>query len=95
MAYIKGCDRKQISLFPDCIEDLIGQDNPVRLIDSFVDNLDIEKAGFKKSAPSWTGRPPYDPRDLLKLYVYGYFNKIRSSRKLMAECTRNIELFFS
>ena len=73
---------------------MIGQGNPVRVIDAFVDNLDIEKAGFKKSVPSWTGRPPYDPRDLLKLYVYGYFNKIRSSRKLMAECTRNIELFF-
>jgi len=94
MTYIKGYDRKQTTFLPDCIDDLIRQDNPVRVIDAFIDNLDVEKAGFQKSAPSWTGRPPYDPRDLLKLYVYGYFNKIRSSRKLMAECTRNIELFF-
>lgn len=94
MKYIKGQDRRQITFLPDCIEDLIGQDNPVRVIDAFIDNLDIEGAGFQKSVPSWTGRPPYDPRDLLKLYVYGYFNKIRSSRKLMAECGRNIELFY-
>jgi transposase len=94
MKYIKGQDRGQITFLPDCIEDLIGQDNPVRVIDAFIDNLDIEGLGFQKSVPCWTGRPPYDPRDLLKLYVYGYFNKVRSSRKLMAECSRNIELFF-
>jgi transposase len=71
MRYIKGSDRKQITLLPDCIDDLIGQDNPVRVIDAFIDNLDMEKAGFKRSILNETGRPPYDPRDLLKLYVYG------------------------
>jgi transposase len=94
MTYIKGQDRKQIILLPDYIDDLVEQDNPVRVIDAFIDGLDIEEAGFQRSIPNITGRPCYDPRDLLKLYVYGYFNKIRSSRKLMAECSRNIELFF-
>ena len=73
---------------------MLGQNNPIRVIDAFIDNLDIEIARFKKAVPCRTGRLSHDPRDLLKLYVYGYFNKIRSSRKLVAECTRNIELFF-
>ena len=94
MTYIKGQSRKQIILLPDCIDDLIGQDNPVRVIDAFVDSLNIEEAGFQRSKPNITGRPAYDPRDLLKLYVYGYFNKIRSSRRLMMECSRNVELFY-
>ena len=94
MKYISGYNRKQAILLPDCIDDLVGQDNPVRVIDAFIDSLDMDKAGFCRSVPNITGRPSYDPRDLLKLYVYGYFNKIRSSRKLMAECTRNIELFY-
>ena len=81
-------------LLPDCIDDLIGPDNPVRVIDAFIDSLDMKKLGFERPIPNTTGRPCYDPRDLLKLYVYGYFSKIRSSRKLMAECSRNIELFF-
>ena len=94
MRYIEGVDRKQMTLLPDCIEDLVGQDNPVRVIEAFVNNLDLEEADFKRSVPNAIGRPSYDPRDLLKLYVYGYFNRIRSSRKLMTECTRNIELFY-
>jgi len=94
MKYIIGQEREQIMLLPDCIDDLIGQDNPVRVIDAFIDSLNIDELGFQRSIPNITGRPSYNPRDLLKLYVYGYFNKIRSSRKLMAECTRNIELFF-
>ena len=94
MGYIKGADRRQITMLPDCIEDMVGEDNPVRVIDAFVDNLDLKEADFARYVPKDTGRPPYDPRDLLKLYVYGYFNRIRSSRKLMAECTRNIELFY-
>jgi transposase len=94
MKYIIGQEREQIMLLPDCIDDLIRQDNPVRVIDAFIDSLDINELGFQRPTPNITGRPSYDPRDLLKLYVYGYFNKIRSSRKLMAECTRNIELFF-
>lgn len=94
MKYIIGQTREQILLLPDCVDDLIGQDNPVRVIDAFIDSLNIDELGFQRSTPNTTGRPSYNPRDLLKLYVYGYFNKIRSSRKLMSECTRNIELFF-
>lgn len=72
----------------------MGEDNPVRVIDAFVDQLDMEEPGFKRSRPNDTGRPSYDPRDLLKLYIYGYFNRIRSSRKLMQECTRNPEVMY-
>lgn len=94
MDYIKGQSRMQTTMLPDCIDDLIDHDNPVRVIDAFVDGLDMTQAGFAKANLNETGRPPYDPRDLLKLYIYGYFNRIRSSRRLMAECMRNIELFF-
>ena len=94
MKYIKGQDKSQMTLFPDCVEDFIGEDNPVRVIEAFVESLDLSVAGFIRTIPKETGRPSYDPKDLLKLYVYGYFNKIRSSRKLMTECTRNIELFY-
>lgn len=94
MGYIEGQNRQQRMLLPDSIEDLIGEDNPVRVIDAFVDGLDIHKLEFTQSKPADTGRPPYNPKDLLKLYIYGYFNKIRSSRKLMKECHRNIELFY-
>lgn len=94
MNYITGQSRGQITLLPDCIEDLIDSNNPVRVIDTFIDRLNIEACGFNRAEPNSTGRPSYDPRDLLKLYVYGYFNKIRSSRKLMIECSRNIELFY-
>ena len=94
MKYISGISHSQTTFLPECIDDLIAEDNPVRVIDAFVDCLDIETLGFHRYTPSYTGRPGYDPRDLLKLYVYGYFNKFRSSRKLMIECTRNVELFF-
>ena len=94
MGYIEGVGRNAISILPDCIDDYISEDNPVRVIDAFVDNMDIESMHFKRSKPNMNGRPAYDPRDLLKLYIYGYFNKLRSSRKLMKECSRNIELFF-
>lgn len=94
MKYIQGQDRHQISLFPECIEDYIDENNPVRVIDAFVESLNLTEAGFIRTTPKETGRPSYDPRDLLKLYVYGYFNRVRSSRKLMLECTRNIEVFY-
>lgn len=94
MKYVEGQDREQMTLLPDCIEDYIGEDNPVRVIDAFVNGLDLEKLGIKRATLNETGRPPYDPHDLLKLYVYGYFNRIRSSRRLMTECTRNVELFY-
>jgi len=94
MKYITGESRNQIVFLPDCIEDYVGKDNPVRVVDAFVNQLDMDGLGFKRSKPNDTGRPPYDPRDLLKLYIYGYFNKIRSSRKLMQECTRNLEVMY-
>ena len=75
MEYIKGHDRGQKTMLPDCIDDLIGRDNPIRVIDAFVDALDIKAAGFRRPKPNDMGRPSYDPRDLLKLYIYGYFNK--------------------
>ena len=94
MPYIKRASREQIILFPDCIEDYVSEDNPVRVIDAFVDNLCLEALGFTKSIAADTGRPAYNPSDLLKLYLYGYFYRIRSSRKLMTECSRNVELFW-
>ncbi|HOJ11735.1 MAG TPA: IS1182 family transposase [Clostridiales bacterium] len=94
MKYIKGQSGNQMTFVTEYLEDYISEENPVRVIDAFVDSLDLDLAGFIRTVPKETGRPPYDPRDLLKLYVYGYFNKIRSSRKLMTECTRNIELFY-
>lgn len=93
MSYIQGTDRNQITL-PVYLEDMISDDNPVRVIDAFVDMLDMQQLGFERNEPAVTGRPAYDPRDLLKLFIYGYFFAIRSSRKLMRECTRNIELFY-
>lgn len=94
MKYITGESRYQITFLPDCIEDYVGKDNPVRVIDAFVNQIDMDKLGFKRAQPNDTGRSSYDPRDLLKLYIYGYFNKIRSSRKLMQECTRNLDLIY-
>lgn len=93
MRYRTGIDRSQLML-PVYVEDMVGEDNPVRAMDAFVDLLDMKELGFEKEQPASTGRPGYDPRMLLKLYLYGYFFSIRSSRKLMRECTRNIELFF-
>lgn len=94
MKYVEGQDREQMTMLPDCIGDYIGEDNPVRVIDAFVDGLDLAAIDFQRAEPNEMGRPSYDPRDLLKLYVYGYFNRIRSSRRLMAECRRNVELFY-
>ncbi|NLO15232.1 MAG: transposase, partial [Clostridiales bacterium] len=83
MKYIEGQDRDQMLLLPDCIEDYITDDNPIRAIDAFVDGLDLAALGFQRATPRSMGRPAYDPRLLLKLYIYGYFNRIRTSRKLM------------
>ena len=76
MSYIQGTNRSQITL-PICLEDMISDDNPVRVIDAFVDMLDMEQLGFERNEPAVTGRPAYDPRDLLKLFIYGYFFAIR------------------
>ena len=94
MPYIKGEDRNQITLFPEAVDDYITPDNPVRVIEAFVDSLDMKELGFKRTTPNDVGRPAYDPRDLLKLYLYGYLNRIRSSRKLETEAGRNVELMW-
>jgi len=95
--YIKGkIDTKQYNLIPVCYDEMISEDNPVRVLDAFVDSLDMKKLDFKNSdrKNNIAGRPSYNPKDLLKLYLYGYFNGIRSSRKLAKECERNIEVFW-
>jgi transposase len=94
MRYIKGVSRRQKVLFPESLDDYIGEDNPVKFINSFVDSLDLVKLGFKHAEPEQTGRPPYNPADLLKLYIYGYLNRIRSSRGLERETGRNTELMW-
>ena len=94
MAYIKGEDRHQKVLFPDCVEDYVEKDAPVRLFDAFVDSLDMESLGFIRSTPNQLGTPGYDPRDLLKLYLYGYFYQVRSSRRLARECICNVEVMW-
>lgn len=94
MAHIEGADRSQTLLLPEAVDDYVGADNPVRFIDAFVDELDLEKAGFARVNSKATGRPGYHPADLLKLYIYGYLNRIRSSRRLEAETHRNIEIIW-
>ena len=92
--YVGGMDRKQTVLFPETIDEYVGGENPVRFIDAFVDMLDLQEMGFTHAEPGETGRPPYNPADLLKLYIYGYLNQRRSSRKLEAECSRNVEVMW-
>lgn len=94
MSFITGFDRKQTTLFPHAIDELIAPNNPIRFIDTFVDQLNIVEFGFKDVSKNVNGRPPFNPSDLLKLYIYGYMNKIRSSRGLEKECKRNIELMW-
>ena len=92
MAHQSGTDRHQLFFFS--LEDQIGSDHPVRAIDAFVDSLDISGLGFQKAQAKRTGSPPFHPGDLLKLYIYGYLNKVRSSRGLARECARNVELWW-
>ena len=94
MSYIEGESREQRILFPEVLDDYIGEDNVVRFIDAFVDGLEMEELGFDRSAPKESGRPSYDPRDLLKLYIYGYLNRVRTSRMLERDCQRNVELMW-
>jgi len=94
MSYIEGESREQRVLFPEVLDDYISEENLVRFIDAFVDGLEMEELGFDRTAPKETGRPPYDPRDLLKLYIYGYVNRIRTGRTLERECQRNVELMW-
>jgi transposase len=95
MSYVtKEFDRNQLNLIPISFDEMIDENNPVRVIEAFVEMLDMEKMNYNYAIPSKTGRPPYNPKDMLKLYVYGYFNGIRTSRKLERECKRNIELMW-
>ena len=94
MSYVAGADRGQASLLPASLEDYVRADAAVRVIDAFVAGLDVVELGFCRAVPASTGRPPYDPRDLLKLYIYGYFNEVRSSRRLERACGRNVEVMW-
>lgn len=94
MAYIQGEARGQHALFPATLDDLVPVDHVCRVIEAFVGKLDMEELGFVRAEPAETGRPGYDPRDLLKLYLYGYLHQLRSSRRLEAECRRNVEMMW-
>lgn len=94
MAYIAGADRTQAVLLPDVLDDFVGPDHPVRFLDAFVAQLDLRALGFQRAVPAETGRPGYDPGDLLRLYLYGYLHRIRSSRRLDQEAHRNVELMW-
>ena len=94
MRYIKGSDSRQMTMGIWSIEEEVAANSPARFIEVFVDSLDMAALEIKREKPAQTGRPPYAPQDLLKLYLYGYLNGIRSSRKLERECGRNIELFY-
>lgn len=94
MAYIQGINRNQSALLPPSLDEYVDENSIVRIIDVFVDGLDFKEMGFVKAQPACTGRPAYDPKILLKLYIYGYINRIRSSRRLQTECARNVEVMF-
>jgi transposase len=92
--FVEGEDRNQSTLFPECLDDYIAEDNPVRVIDVFVDELDLSHLGFSHVEPKETGRPAYHPSMLLKLYVYAYLNRVQSSRRIEREAQRNVELMW-
>ena len=94
MAHVSGQSRYQATLYPEVLDDVIAADSAVRVIDAFVASLDLAGLGFSKVEAEATGRPPYDPGDLLKLYLYGYSNQMRSSRRLEREARRNVEVFW-
>jgi transposase len=92
--FVEGADRGQSTLLPECLDDWIDENNPVRVIDAFVEALDLAKLGFNGVAPAATGRPAYHPSALLKLYIYGYLNRVQSSRRLEREAGRNVEVMW-
>jgi transposase len=92
--FVEGVDRGQSTLFPALLDDYVAEDNPVRAVDVFVDGLDLDKLGFVSVQPLDTGRPGYHPGMMLKLYIYGYLNRVPSSRRLERECQRNIEMIW-
>ena len=92
--YIEGLDRRHTFLLPECVDDYVDENNPVRVVEAFVDRLDLAELGFERAVPAETGRPAYHPATLLKLYIYGYLNRIPSSRRLEREAQRNLELMW-
>ena len=92
--FIEGFDRGQRTLLPECLEDWVTEENPVRVVDAFVGALDLGSLGFGGVTPSATGRPSYHPSVLLKLYIYGYLNRVQSSRRLEREAGRNLEVLW-
>jgi transposase len=94
MSYLRGPDRTQVEMLPACVEDYVAAEAPARFIDAFTEELDFRALGFVQAQPANTGRPPYHPADLLKLYLYGYLHRIRSSRRLEAEAHRNLEVIW-
>ncbi len=94
MAHVTGQSRYQTTLFPEVLDEVVGRDDPVRVIDAFVAELELEKLGFSKAVAEEMGRPPYAPGDLLKLYIYGYLHRVRASRRLEAETQRNVQVMW-
>ncbi len=94
MAHVTGQSRYQSTLFPEVLDEVVGRDDPVRVIDAFVAALDLEGLGFSKAVAEEMGRPPYAPGDLLKLYIYGYLHRVRASRRLEAETRRNVQVMW-
>jgi transposase len=92
--FVEGEDRRQATLLPECLDDYVAPDNPVRIIEAFVDELDLAALGFAGVVPEATGRPSYHPATLLKIYIYGYLNRVPSSRRLERETQRNLELIW-
>jgi transposase len=92
--FVQGEARSQMSMLPECLDDYVTEDNPVRVVEAFIDALDLEKLGFAGAVPHATGRPAYHPSVMLKIYVYGYLNRVHSSRRLERECQRNVELMW-
>lgn len=92
--FIQGENRTQVTLLPESLDDYVSDTNPVRVVDVFVSELDLGKLGFDGVVPAETGRPAYHPADLLKIYIYGYLNRIQSSRRLEREAQRNVELMW-
>src|SRR2546425_13034644 len=92
--FIEGEERSQVTLLPECLDDYIAEDNPIRVVDVFVDELRLHELGFEGAEPAATGRPSYHPAVLLKIYIYGYLNRVQSSRRLEREAQRNVELMW-
>ena len=92
--FVEGEDRRQATLLPECLDDYVTDDNPLRIVEAFIDELDLAALGFAGIVPEMTGRPSYRPTTLLKIYIYGYLNRIQSIRRLERETQRNLEMMW-